>query len=66
MAVINDEGYLRIESEADRLTVASILYKNRYEVTPVRNKKNGKTYEYFLKYRRVDYDKQEAEFNNDG
>ena len=60
MSEIKDEGYLRIENEADRLVVASILYKNRYAITPVRVKKNGKTYEYLLKFKRVVYDQQEA------
>ena len=39
---------LRIGNESDRVTVASILYKNGYEVKPVRRKKNGKSYEYFV------------------
>ena len=39
---------LKIGNEADRVTVASILYKNGYEVKPVRRKKNGKSYEYFV------------------
>ena len=43
-------GALKIGNEADRVTVASILYKNRYSVSPVRKKKNGKTYEYFVAY----------------
>lgn len=60
MSEIKDEGYLRIENEADRLAVASILYKNRYSITPVRIKKNGKTYEYLLKFKRVVYDQQDA------
>ena len=43
-------GLLKIGNEADRVTVASILYKNGYSVSPVRKKKNGKTYEYFVSY----------------
>lgn len=43
-------GLLRINNEADRVTVASILYKNGYSVAPVRCKRNGKTFEYFVKY----------------
>lgn len=39
---------LKIANEADRVTVASILFKNGYEVKTVRKKKNGKTYEYFI------------------
>ena len=45
---------LKIGNEADRVTVASILYKNGYEVKPVRRKKNGKSYEYFVGCRSVD------------
>lgn len=45
-----DAGYLRIANEADRVTVASILFSNGYSVQKVRRKKNGKTYEYFVKY----------------
>lgn len=45
---------LKIGNEADRVTVASILYKNGYEVKPVRRKKNGKSYEYFVGCRPVD------------
>ena len=44
----NDMILLKIGNEADRVTVASILYKNGYEVKPVRRKKNGKSYEYFV------------------
>lgn len=42
--------YLRIESKADRVTVASILFDNGYSVQPVRRKKNGKSFEYLVKY----------------
>lgn len=44
-------GLLKISNEADRVTVASILYKNGYEVKPVRKKKNGKSYEYYVGYK---------------
>ena len=44
------EGILRISNEADRMTVVAILYKNGYIVTPLRRKKNGRTYEYFIRY----------------
>ena len=43
-------AYLKIGNEADRVSVASILYKNGYSVSPVRKKKNGKAYEYFVAY----------------
>ena len=44
----NDLILLKIANEADRVTVASILFKNGYEVKTVRKKKNGKSYEYFV------------------
>ena len=50
IGMIGSHGYLRIGNEADRTIVASILYKNGYSVSPVRKKKNGKTYEYFVEY----------------
>ena len=43
-------GYLKIANENDRQAVASILFKNGYTVRTVRAKKNGKTYEYFVRY----------------
>ena len=42
--------YLKIVSEADRVTVASILYKNGYSVQPVKQKKDGRSNEYLVKY----------------
>ncbi len=44
--------YLRIANQADRVTVASILYNNGYSVQPVkrRKKKNQKSFEYLVKY----------------
>ena len=50
MSDIKSSGYLRISNETDRVTIASILYKNGYSVSPVRCKRNGKTFEYFVKY----------------
>ena len=48
---MNDKaGYLRISNEADRATVATILYRNGYTVQNVRKKRNGKAYEYYVKY----------------
>lgn len=46
----NRQHYLRIANPADRVAVASILYNNGYSVQPVRRKKNGKSYEYLVKY----------------
>lgn len=42
--------YLKIGSEADRVTVASILYKNGYSVQPVKQKEDGRSNEYLVKY----------------
>lgn len=42
--------YLRIANQADRVTVASILYANGYSIQPVRRKKNGRSYEYLVKF----------------
>lgn len=50
METEKDVRYLRIENKADRVTVASILFDNGYSVQPVRRKKNGKTFEYLVKY----------------
>ncbi|MCD8398276.1 MAG: hypothetical protein LUD12_14035 [Lachnospiraceae bacterium] len=47
---VGDKDILRIASEADRNTVAEILYKNGYTVQPVRRRKNAKQYEYFVRY----------------
>lgn len=41
--------YLKIGSQADRVTVASILFDNGYSVQPVRRRRNGKSFEYLLK-----------------
>ena len=49
-------GYLEIKSADDRATVATILFRNGYAVRPVRNKKNGRTYEYFVKYSKLNQD----------
>ena len=38
MGEVGERGYLKIGNEADRVAVASILYKNGYTVTaPLRN-----------------------------
>lgn len=61
MEGMSEKGYLRIGNEADRVTVASILYKNGYTVRPVRRKKNGRSYEYFLSYQLNSLDDMEGE-----
>ena len=42
---VTTSGTLKINNEADRIAVASILYKNGYTVKPYRFKKNGKSFE---------------------
>lgn len=42
--------YLKIASQADRVTVASILFANGYSVQPVKQRKDGKSFEYLVKY----------------
>lgn len=43
-------GMLRVRLEADRVAIASILYKNGYSVKPIRVRRNGSSYDYFVKY----------------
>lgn len=50
MADSNQASYLKIANQADRVTVASILYANGYSVQPVRRKKNGRSHEYLVKF----------------
>lgn len=50
MAGSKEVFYLKIGSEADRVTVASILYKNGYSVQTVKQKKDGRSNEYLVKY----------------
>ena len=47
---IGEVGYLRIANNDDREKVASILFSNGYTVSIVRKKRNGKSYEYFVRY----------------
>lgn len=56
MEIVADKGFLRIANEADRVAVASILFKNGYGVQTVRCKKNGKAYEYFVRYEKTNPD----------
>ncbi len=56
MNELDSAGYLRISNETDRATVATILFKNGYAVSPFRRKRNGKTYEYFVKFQRISPD----------
>ena len=50
MAGSKEVFYLKIGSEADRVTVASILFRNGYSVQPVKQKKDGRSNEYLVKY----------------
>lgn len=52
---------LKIGNEADRVTVASILFKNGYEVKTVRKSKNKKSYEYYVGYRPSNFDDGKGE-----
>ena len=47
---LGDVGYLRIGNEDERVNVSGILVKNGYTVSIVRQKKNGKAFDYFVKY----------------
>ena len=58
---IGSHGYLKIGNEADRITVASILYKNGYSVSPVRKKRDSKAYEYYVEYEQKSRNITEAE-----
>ena len=58
---IGDLGFLRIENGDERAMVAGILFKNGYTVSTTRKKRNGKTYEYFVKYELKDREMAENE-----
>lgn len=47
---MREKGILKISGENDRTLVATVLFKNGYSVTPVRKKKNGRAYEYYIQY----------------
>ncbi len=47
---VGDIGYLRVDNEEDRKAIAVILFKNGYTVSTVRQKRNGKSFEYYVKY----------------
>ena len=54
-------NYIRIANENERAEVAKILYKNGYSISPVRKKKNGKSYEYYVGYEMKSRDLDEDE-----
>jgi len=58
---IGESGYIRVAGEEDRLAIQRIALKNGYTVSTARRKKNGKAYEYFVKYETVDQDIKEEE-----
>ena len=62
----NDMSLLKIGNEADRVTVAAILFKNGYEVKTVRKRKNQKSYEYYVGYRPSDFDEGKGEDSDEG
>lgn len=66
MDEFGESGYLKIGNEADRIEVASILFKNGYTVRTVRTKRNGKTYEYYVKYDRQSPDVIAGGGSNEG
>ena len=47
---LSTEGCIRIKNENDRSTIATILYNNGYTVQPVRRKKDGRSYEYYVRF----------------
>ena len=53
---IGDFGYIRVNGEEDRLMIQRIALKNGYTVSTARRKKNGRSYEYFVKYETIDQD----------
>lgn len=55
------KGYLDIPKEEDRLTIASILFKHGYTVSPKRVKKDGRSNKYLVYYEKQSQDIQEVE-----
>lgn len=52
-------GYLDIPKEEDRLTIASILYKHGYTVSPKRVKKDGRSNKYLVYFEKQSMDVSE-------
>ena len=61
MEGIGVRGYLEIAKEEDRLTVAAILFKYGYSVSPKRVKKDRKAYKYLLHYEKKSLDRLEGD-----
>ena len=55
------EGLLSINNEEDRIAVLTILAKNGYTVSIARKKKNGRSFQYFVKYEMIDQEIKEGE-----
>lgn len=55
------KGYLDIPKEEDRLTIASILYKHGYTVSPKRVKKNGRSNKYLVYFEKQAVDVSEGD-----
>lgn len=60
---VYDKGYLLIANEKDRIDLAALLYKNGYTPSPVRIKKDGKSYVYLVGYELRNKDLQEGDLN---
>lgn len=61
MGGIADKGYLDIPKEEDRITIASILFKHGYSVSPKRVKKDGRSNKYLVYYEKRSQDIQDGE-----
>lgn len=56
MGEIAVRGYLDIPKEEDRLTIASILFKHGYTVSPKRIRKDGRSFKYLVLYEKQGQD----------
>ena len=59
MGDLATKGYLDIPKEEDRLTIASILYKHGYTVSPKRVKKDGRSNKYLVYFEKQSIDVSE-------
>lgn len=50
MGANDNHGYLKIDNLADRVTIATILFKNGYTVQPVKRRRNRKAYDMYVYY----------------
>ncbi len=56
MADLAAKGYLDIPKEEDRLTIASILYKHGYTVSPKKVRKDGRSNKYLVYFEKQSQD----------